>query len=148
METYNPSKTLSDGGSLVNDNACSQRKAKTLNKPDSLECHHRTPLSDSIRGSNKQFVSLWETGCPSELSAPRHCFSFGSVFASRRTSSMLPRSTNAILHHQGKLCPLFYFGGMSSSSDLATSISLIHCNVSVGIFVFEQTSVRKFTIQL
>ena len=35
-----------------------------------------------------------------------------------------------------------------SSSDLAASISLIHSKVSVGFFSFEQTSVRKFTMQL
>ena len=47
-----------------------------------------------------------------------------------------------------KLLPVIDFGMMTSSSDLAASISLIHCNASMRFFAFDQTSVGKFTIQL
>ena len=58
------------------------------------------------------------------------------------------------LHHQVQffifceILPVIDFGVMMSSSDLATSISLINCKASMEFFAFEQTSVRKFTIQL
>ena len=77
-----------------------------------------------------------------------HSSSFGSVFANRNTFSMPTPSSSPLLRNHWKSLLVFDFWVMKSSSDLVASISLIHSNARVGFFAFEQTSVRKFTIQL
>ena len=47
---------------------------------------------------------------------------------------MLRPSSNPILHNLGNLWPVIDFGVMRSCSDLAVSISLIHCNARVGFY--------------
>ena len=72
--------------------------------PKSLSTSSACLMSGSIL--TYRLPSLWEIGCPFELSALRHRSSFGSVFAYRNTFSMLTPSSNPILRNQGFLCLL------------------------------------------